>query len=308
MNISAITEKDRADAEWIAARDFDYVALSFVQRADDVRQLRTLLQERGSEVRIVSKIEKPQALEHLDAIIEATDAVMVARGDLGVEMEFPSVPITQKRIARLCEKAGKPCIIATEMLESMISSPRPTRAEVSDVANAVFDRADAVMLSAESAIGQYPVAAVSAMRRTVMAADDFQDRYRPQIQLSLQKASTTAALTGAIDEIMTMQSVAAVVVFTVSGTTAQLLAKNRPPCQIVALSSNEHALRRCCLYHGIQPRLAETPHDIRDAVVIATRVCRELALAQPGDKIIVLAGHPFDVPGNTNGLVIVTVE
>jgi pyruvate kinase len=307
LNISALTEKDLADLDWISARDFDYVALSFVQRAEDVRQLRTRMEAASCNARIIAKIEKPQALNHIDEIIDATDAVMVARGDLGVEMDFPSVPITQKKIAHLCEKAGKPCIIATEMLESMITSSRPTRAEVSDVANAVFDHADAVMLSAESAIGQYPVAAVNAMRRTVMAADRFQDEYREPVHLALHQASTTAALTGAIDEIIEMQPVAAVAVFTVSGMTAQLLAKNRPSCPILALSSNVSALRRCCLYHGVMPHLTETPQDFRQAIELASRVCTDVGIAQSGDRIIVLAGHPFDVPGNTNGLVVMTV-
>ena len=308
LTMSALTEKDLADIDWIAAHDFDYVALSFVQRDEDVQQLRGLLVERKCDVRIIAKIEKPRALNHIDAIIQAADAIMVARGDLGVEMDFPSVPITQKTIARKCEKAGKPCIIATEMLESMIASPRPTRAEVSDVANAVFDRADAVMLSAESAIGQYPVQAVNAMRRTVMAADVFQDKYGTPIHLSLHTASTTAALTGAVNEIMEMQPVAAVAVFTVSGTTAQLIAKNRPACPIVALSSNPHTLRRCCLFHGVMPQQAETPHDTIGAVSLAARVCTELGIAKPGERIIILAGHPFDVPGNTNGLVVMTIE
>ena len=307
MNMSALTEKDLDDVNWIAARDFDYVALSFVQRREDVQQLRSLLTERGSDARIIAKIEKPQAISHIDAIIDATDAIMVARGDLGVEMDFPSVPITQKTIAHKCEEAGIPCIIATEMLESMISAPRPTRAEVSDVANAVFDRVDAVMLSAESAIGKYPVAAVTAMRRTVMAADTFQDQYGSPAHVSLHKASTTAALTGAVREIMHMQCVAAVAVFTVSGTTAQLIAKNRPACPIVALSSDAHTLRRCCLFHGVMPHQTPTPRDTSGAVALASRVCTQLGVAKPGERIIVLAGHPFDVPGNTNGLVVMTL-
>ncbi len=307
LSISALTEKDLADVDWLAGRGFDYVALSFVQRAEDVQQLRSLLEQRSCAARIIAKIEKPQALAHIDEIVDASDALMVARGDLGVEMDFPSVPVTQKKIARLCERAGKPCIIATEMLESMIQSPRPTRAEVSDVANAVFDRVDAVMLSAESAIGSYPVAAVSAMRRTVIAADDYQDQYGGPIHLARNKFSTTAALTGAVDEIMDMQPVAAVAVFTVSGMTAQLLAKNRPKCPVVAISSNPVALRRCCLYHGVIPHQVETPRDIKQAVEVAVRTCIEGQFAKSGDRIIVLAGHPFDLPGNTNGLVIATV-
>ena len=247
-------------------------------------------------------------MSQIDDIIEATDAIMVARGDLGVEMDFPTVPIAQKTIARKCERAGKPCIIATEMLESMITSPRPTRAEVSDVANAVFDRTDAVMLSAESAIGKYPVAAVTAMRQTVMAADTFQDTYGAPVHLAPQQATTTAALAGALREIMQMQPIAAVAVFTVSGNTARLIAKNRPPCPIVALSANVSTLRRCCLYHGVMPHLAQTPVDTIGAVQMAARVCSELGVARPGEHIIILAGHPFDLPGNTNGLIVMTID
>ncbi|NLX56524.1 MAG: pyruvate kinase [Planctomycetaceae bacterium] len=308
LTISSLTEKDLQDVEFITRHDFDYVALSFVQQASDVRQLRSLLAERHCDAQIVAKIEKPQALSRIDEIIDAADAIMVARGDLGVEMDFPSVPITQKMIAHKCERAGKPCIIATEMLESMITSPRPTRAEVSDVANAVFDRADAVMLSAESAIGSFPVAAVTAMRETVIAADKFQDTCDTPVHLELHQASTTAALAGALGEIMHLQPVAAVAVFTVSGTTARLIAKNRPPCPIVALSASVSTLRRCCLYHGVMPHPVETPRDTVGAVQLATRVCAQLKLAQPGERIIILAGHPFDVPGNTNGLVVVTLE
>jgi pyruvate kinase len=308
LSISALTEKDLQDIAFIAPRDFDYVALSFVQKADDISQLRALLTQHGSDARIIAKIEKPQALNHIDDIIEAADAIMVARGDLGVEMDFPSVPIAQKTIAHKCERAGKPCIIATEMLESMITSPRPTRAEVSDVANAVFDRADAVMLSAESAIGKYPVAAVTAMRQTVNAADTFQDAYGAPVHLVLHQASTTAALAGALREIMQIQPIAAVAVFTVSGNTARLIAKNRPPCPIVALSANMSTLRRCCLYHGVMPHLAPAPKDTIGAVQMAARVCSELGMARPGERIIILAGHPFDLPGNTNGLVVMTME
>jgi len=307
LRIGALTEKDLRDVEWIAHQDFDFVALSFVQRADDVRQLRALLQQRGSRAQIIAKIEKPQAIDHIDAIIDDADAIMVARGDLGVEMDFPSVPITQKAIAHGCERVGKPCIVATEMLESMVQAPRPTRAEVSDVANAVFDRADAVMLSAESAIGRYPVAAVSAMKRTVKAADDYQDQHAPEVRMALHHADTTAALAGALHAIMQMCPIAAVAVFTVSGTTARLIAKNRPPCPILALSANVGALRRCCLYRGVIPHAIATPRDTADAVRAAAAACRQLGLAEPGQRVIVLAGHPFDVPGNTNGLIVMRI-
>jgi len=177
LAISPLTEKDRRDIDWIAQRDFDYVALSFVRTAADVAELRALLEERSCSAHIISKIEKPEALDDIDAIIDASDAVMVARGDLGVELDYARVPVVQKLIARKCEMAGKCCIIATEMLESMIPNSRPTRAEVSDVANAVFDHADAVMLSGESAVGRYPVEAVTAMLRIVPASEGFLHEY-----------------------------------------------------------------------------------------------------------------------------------
>ncbi len=307
LNISALTEKDLRDAAWIADRDFDYVALSFVQRASDVEQLRAHLAQSGSNAHIISKIEKPQALGQIDAIIDASDAIMVARGDLGVEMDFPTVPITQKHIAHRCERAGTPCIIATEMMESMIHASRPTRAEVSDVANAVFDRVDAVMLSAESAVGAHPVAAVAAMRETVVAADQYQDTHTATTPLVAHTMSTTGALAGALRTIMEMQPIAAIVVFTASGHTARLIAKNRPSCPILALSTDRSTLRRCCLYHGVQPHATTLPRDTIAGVQQAVQVCSELRLAQSGERIIVLAGHPIDVAGTTNGLMIMEV-
>jgi pyruvate kinase len=308
LPMGALTEKDIRDVDWIAERDFDYVALSFVQRPDDVRQLRELLEQRNCEAQLIAKIEKPQALTRIDSIIEVADVIMVARGDLGVEMDFPSVPIAQKSIASKCERAGRPCIIATEMLESMIQSPRATRAEVSDVANAVFDRVDAVMLSGESAIGDYPVAAVSTMKRTVMAADEFAARQDICVPPELHESSTTAALAGALRTVMKKQPAAAVAVFTVSGMTARLIAKNRPCCPILALSANVSALRRCSLYHGVVPRKVDLPGDTMSAIELARSMCKELGMARVGDWIIVLAGHPLGVTGYTNGLIVVQIE
>ncbi len=308
LAISALTEKDRHDVQWIAQHDFDFVALSFVQHPDDIRQLRALLEQCDSYPQIIAKIEKPQALQHIEEIINTADAIMVARGDLGVEMDLPSVPLTQKSIAHKCEQAGKPCIIATEMMESMINSPRPTRAEVSDVANAVFDRADAVMLSAESAIGKYPVAAVTTMKRILQAADAFENAHTPSVRLALNQDDTTASLATALHTIMEMQHIAAVAVFTVSGTTARLIAKNRPSCPILALSSSHQALRRCCLYHGVTAQYTETPRETGEAIRLAAQTCQTMGLAKPGENVIILAGYPFEVPGNTNSMIIMTME
>jgi pyruvate kinase len=304
LSISALTEKDHQDIRWIAQHDFDYVALSFVQRAKDVDDLRRLLDHHGSQAQIIAKIEKPQALNHIDAIIEAADAVMVARGDLGVEMDFPAVPIAQKTIAHKCQVAGKPCIIATEMLESMIASPRPTRAEVSDVANAVFDHADAVMLSAESSIGKYPVEAVAAMHRIVVASEAFQDPRRDMESVTLSESSTTAALSTAVRQVMHMQPIAAIALFTASGTTARLLAKNRPACPILALSSQSGVTRRACLYYGVVPRVVDLPESVEQFLKQSESMAKALHLASSGDRVIVLAGHPIGATGGTKMLIV----
>jgi pyruvate kinase len=308
MPISPLTEKDRQDVTWIGTRDFDYVALSFVQRADDVLELRRLLREAGSQAHIIAKIERPQALKQIDRIIEATDAVMVARGDLGVEMALDSVPIAQKSITRRCEAAAKPCIIATEMLESMIQSPTPTRAEVSDVANAVFDHTDAVMLSAESSIGAYPIQAVCLMRDVVVAVQNFleEDGQLPGVPFS--HPAKTASIAGAIRQVMNMQKISAIVVITASGTTARLIAKNRPPCPILALSTDKHVVRRCRLYYGVEARRIGHPDGLEQVMDLATVFCKEMGIAQRGDDVILIAGHPLGVKNHTNGMVIETLD
>ncbi len=306
--ISPLTEKDRRDIAWLAERDFDFVALSFVQRAADVRELQELLEAAGTRARIIAKIEKPQALKHIDEIIEAAHGVMVARGDLGVEMDFPAVPIAQKSITRKCEAAGKPCVIATEMLESMIQSPTPTRAEVSDVANAVFDHADAVMLSAESAVGKYPIETVCMMRDTVLAAQDYQEEVRRPSIVPFTQPRTAAAIAGAIRQIMAIQQIAAVVVYTTSGTTARLIAKNRPSCPIIALSAEPGTVRRCSLYYGVVPRRIDQPQDVDQLLDVASAFSKDLGVAKRGDHILVLAGHTFGTLEGTNGLIIDRVD
>ena len=202
LQLSALTEKDRRDAAWIAQHDFDYVALSFVRSPGDVQVLRDLLNGLDCEAHIIAKIEKPQALEHIEAILRVADGVMVARGDLGVEMDLPAVPVAQKRIAAASQHTGKPCIIATQMLESMITSPVSTRAEVSDVANAVLDHADAVMLSGETAVGKYPVETVAVMNKTVSAIQAYDDQTNPGGDVFYEAFPTTAAIAGAVRKII----------------------------------------------------------------------------------------------------------
>jgi len=304
LTLSALTEKDRADAKWISARDFDYVALSFVRAASDVQALRSLLEAHGCTAHVVAKVEKPQALEQIEAIVDVSDAVMVARGDLGVEMELPAVPVAQKRIARLCQQAGKPCIIATQMLESMITEPSPTRAEVSDVANAVLDQADAVMLSAETAAGKHPVAAVRTMNEVVAHIEAYHDETMEARRVDRAPARIEAALAWAAREIVVANDAAAVAVFTATGTTARLLAKSRLPCPILAMSPDRRAMRRAGLYYGVEPVQAEAPEHTRQVLAIASRHVMEKGLAKEGDHIVVLSGRPIGAPGATNTLVV----
>ena len=307
LKLSALTEKDRRDVDWLVGRDFDYVALSFVRSAGDVETLRALLSEHNCRAHIVAKIEKPQALDNIDGIIDAADAIMVARGDLGVEMDLPDVPVAQKRIARLCQAAGKPCIIATQMLESMTHAPTPTRAEVSDVANAVLDHADAVMLSGETSIGEYPAAATGMMNRIVDRIETYHDQTRPPIHVTYSPAPTTAALAGAVREVIGSEDIAAVAVFSASGTTARMLAKTRLGVPVLAMSQHEATVRRMCLYYGITPVLAEAPQHTRDVLKLAERFGKELGVVQAGQRIVVLSGRPIGAPGATNTLVVHTV-
>ncbi|MBT3199137.1 MAG: pyruvate kinase [Phycisphaerales bacterium] len=308
LKISPLTAKDRSDAAWIATQDFDYVALSFVQIADDICELRELLDAAGCQARIVAKIEKPQAIENIDSIVDVADAIMVARGDLGVEMDLPVVPIVQKRIARLCRLKGKPCIVATQMLESMTTSSTPTRAEVSDVANAVQDLADAVMLSGETAVGQHPVAAVRMMDRI---AGEMQSYHDDDHELGpvddIQAAETLASLTRAVHAITTTQPIAAIAAFTITGSTARILSKQRPQCPILGISPDPAVVRRMCLYYGVQAMQAGLVEHTTDVLDLASKFALDKGVAQPGDNIIVISGRPLGTTGATNTLVVHTV-
>jgi len=307
LALSALTEKDRADVAWIVEQDIDYVALSFVRSEADVRELRGLLQDGGCDAHVIAKIEKPQAVEDIEDIVETADGIMVARGDLGVEMELPLVPVTQKRIARLCQARGKPCIIATQMLESMTHAPRPTRAEVSDVANAVLDHADAVMLSGETAIGAYPVRAVQMMNDISEALQADREERDDPLRVHYASAPTTAALAHAVKAIIEEEQIAAAAVFTATGTTARMMAKNRLPVPILAFSPSRTTVRRMCLYYGVEPHLADAPEHTREVLALAARTAVEHGHARPGDKLVVLSGRPIGRSGATNTLVVHTV-
>ena len=307
LTLSALTEKDQRDLAWIAGQDFDYVALSFVRRPEDIQLLRRRLAELGSDLHVVAKIEKPQALDNLEPIVEAADAVMVARGDLGVEMNLSAVPVAQKRIAQLCLTCGKPCIVATQMLESMIASPTPTRAEVSDVANAVLDGADAVMLSGETAVGKYPVESVTIMNEIVQAIQSFHDSHCQPQNVTFAPARTAAALAAAVREILRVEEIKAVACFSISGLTARMFAKHRLGCPIVGITPDLRALRRMALYYAVIPVLGSAMQYTQQLIDLAQKVILDRRIAKPGDKIIVVCGRPLGSSGKTNTLIVHTI-
>ncbi len=303
LRVSALSEKDRADLHFGAKHGVDFVALSFVRTAGDVEEARAELRAVGRVVPIIAKIEKPEALENIDEIAEAADGLMVARGDLGVEVPAERVPILQKSIVDRGNQLGKPVIIATQMLDSMMEHPRPTRAEASDVANAVWDGADAVMLSGESASGRFPLLAVQTMDRIVREAErnQFLSRLRPveppPPPVPFNDVVASAAVRAALDA-----SARLIACFTVGGTTARLLSRYRPHVPIVAYSPEQPIRRRMALYWGVQPRIME---PVRDPDAMARMVSERLladGLAGPGDRVIIVYGSPLGEPGATNSI------
>ncbi|MEP1768006.1 MAG: pyruvate kinase [Sulfitobacter sp.] len=298
LPLAALSEKDRADLEFVCELGVDWLALSFVQRPEDVEEARVLAKGRAS---LLSKIEKPSAVEQFDDILAVSDGIMVARGDLGVELPVSAVPPIQKRLVRKCRAVGKPVIVATQMLESMIESPMPTRAEVSDVATAIYEGADAVMLSAESAAGSYPVEAVKTMHD--VAAEVERDPTYRQIIESSRTASHSGiadAMVAAAREIAETTDVKAICCFTHSGTTALLTARERPRVPIIAMTPLESTARRLALSWGVTCVLTDELDRFKLAVVSAARAAIDEGFANKEDHVVVTAGVPFNVPGSTN--------
>ncbi len=298
LPLAALSEKDRDDLEFVCGLGVDWLALSFVQRAEDVQEARALVQGRAA---VLSKIEKPSAVTGFDAILAESDGIMVARGDLGVELPVQNVPPIQKRMVRRCRRAGKPVIVATQMLESMIESPMPTRAEVSDVATAIYEGADAVMLSAESAAGSYPIEAVTTMNNVAIEVE-MDPTYTQIIESSrtAERASVADAIVSAAREIAETTEVKAICCFTESGTTALLVAREKPRVPIIAMTSLRGTARRLALTWGTNCVVIGEVNQFKMAVVSAARAARSLGYAGPEDQIVVTAGLPFNVPGSTN--------
>jgi pyruvate kinase len=300
LPVGALTEKDRKDLDAVLAANVDWVALSFIQRPEDLAEARKVAKGRAL---LLSKIEKPQAVARLAEIIELSDALMVARGDLGVEMPLEAVPGIQKQITRAARRAGKPVVVATQMLESMISAPVPTRAEVSDVATAVFEGADAIMLSAESAAGQYPVEAVATMNRIAERVE--KDPTFPGIinaQRSEPEATGADAISAAARQIAETLKLAAIVTYTSSGTTGLRAARERPQVPIIALSPVLATARRLSLLWGTHCVVSPDASDLDDMVDRACRIAHDEGFARAGDRVIVTAGVPLRTPGTTNML------
>ena len=298
LPVSAMTPKDRLDLEAALETGIDWVALSFVQRAEDVIEAKKLVRGRAS---IMSKIEKPQAIDRLAEIMEASDALMVARGDLGVELPAERVPGLQKQMTRMARRAGKPVVIATQMLESMISSPVPTRAEVSDVANAVFEGADAIMLSAESAAGKFPVEAVLTMNR-IGEECERDPTYRGVIAAQRPDPESTAgdAIADAARQIAETLDLSAIICWTISGSTALRVARERPKPPVVAITPNVNTGRKLALVWGVHCVIAEDAHDQDDMIDRAARIAFRDGFAKAGQRVIIVAGVPLGTPGTTN--------
>jgi len=306
LPVGPLTEKDRADLAYVLKLGADWIALSFLQRAEDVHDVRKIVGDRAA---ILGKIEKPSAIADLDDIVAACDGIMVARGDLGVEMPVERVPGLQKRITRKARAAGKPVVVATQMLESMISSPVPTRAEVSDVATAVFDGADAVMLSAESAIGQFPIEAIQMMDRIAIEVES-----DPTYDAIIHATQTTPQPTGAdaiaaaAHAIADTVKLSAIVCYTATGSTALRVTRERPGLPIIGLTPVETTARRMALVWGIQSVLTADPANLTDMVSKACRIAFDEGFVKPRDGILITAGVPLGSPGATNMIRIAFVD
>ena len=300
VNVPALSEKDEADLRWGIRQGADLIALSFVRNASDVDRAHEIMDEEGKRLPVIAKIEKPQAVDALEEIIDAFDSIMVARGDLGVELPLEAVPIVQKRAVELARRMAKPVIVATQMLESMISSPIPTRAETSDVANAVLDGADAVMLSGETSVGEYPVQTVRTMARIVESTEDHGlERIAP---LGTKPRTLGGAITLAAVEIAEFTEASYLCVFTESGDSARRMSRLRHGLPIIAFTPNEATRRRMALTWGVRSFLVERKTHTDELFSQVDDVLLDNGLAAPGDRVIVTAGSPPGLEGSTNDL------
>lgn len=306
LTLSAITDKDRADIEFALAKDCDYIAMSFVRTADDIRELQRLMARQRKDSAVIAKIEMGEALENIEAIVSICDGIMVARGDLGIETPAEEVPYHQKRIISLCNDAAKPVITATQMLESMTDNPRPTRAEASDVYNAILDGTDAIMLSAESASGNYPVRSVEVMSQIASIAErDLQkaDPRLPQSPLASEGTSrdyVSDAISRATYDISQVINPKAIVTTSISGYTTRRVAKERPRTPVLCMTPSATTQRRMALVWGVTPLQVDEFTTIDEMISIIIRALHDKGLVELGDRLVIIAGVPFGIDGQTN--------
>jgi pyruvate kinase len=303
--ISALTEKDKEDLAYALDLGVDFIALSFVQHPEDVHEARALIGDRAG---IIAKIEKPSALTEIEAIVEAADAVMVARGDLGVELPPEQVPIAQRKIIRTARAAGKPVIVATHMLESMVEASTPTRAEASDVATAVYQGADAVMLSAESAVGRHPQSAVAIMDRIIRAVEDVEESWAPLPRdMTPPQATTADAIALSARHIADVIGCAALVAYTATGSTAIRVARERPRCGVIGLTPLIATARKLALVWGVRSMVTEDVENVEEMVSKADAAVRKLGV-EVGERVAIIAGIPFGRAGKTNTIRVLRLE
>ncbi|MGC8784777.1 MAG: pyruvate kinase [Armatimonadota bacterium] len=309
LPVTSVTERDLDDLRFGIQQGVDWVAVSFVREPEDLQPVRYTIEAAGADVRVIAKIEKREAVENLGKILEAADGIMIARGDLGVEMPIDEVPLIQKEIIALCNRAGKPVITATQMLESMISAPHPTRAEATDVANSILDGTDAVMLSGETAVGQYPIEAVQVMHRIASRAEQAL-KEGVVVQPSQPVAgslSVTEAVAEAVCHIAYDINACAIICATTSGSTARLVSKYRPKTPIVAFTPSKSTYRQLALSWGVRPRLIPQVYTMEEMLQTAVNTAVDMGLAHEGDKVVITAGVPIGVPGNTNLIKVHTI-
>ena len=310
VSIASITQRDWQCVDWAVENGLDFLALSFVRSAEDIKQLKSYLNKVGSDIKIVAKIETPQAIAQLDEIVDVSDAVLVARGDLGVEMDLAEVPIIQKRITAMCRNLGKPVVVATQMLQSMIDSPVATRAEVSDVANAIMDFTDAVMLSGETAVGKYPLGAAKTIRRIARVTEAWLDENedsRPKTAAP-EKLLLTAAMARSVAQIVEEVDIKLVAVWSQSGSAARLLSKARIDVPILALSSDKRACHQMSLHYGVIPRCYPLPENMAQLTDTVDELILSRNWASLGDKVLFVTGEPLGTADATNSIKIHTIK
>jgi pyruvate kinase len=308
VNVPSVTDKDWECIDWAIENQLDYLALSFVRKPDELDLVREHLKSKVSDIHLIAKIEKSEAVANIDAILEASDGLMVARGDLGVELDVADVPIIQKELIRRCQAVGKPVIVATQMLQSMIEQSSPTRAEVSDVANAIFDGTDAVMLSGETSVGKFPIGAVHMMSHISETTEHYLDTtIHPDPPIKLKTMQLSAAVARGVRTIAQDLPIKLVVIYSQTGATARIFSKNRFNVPIIGLSGDHRALRRMALHYGVVPFEMAPPTEMNALITEVDRLCQEQKVAAVGDRIVIVAGSSLGAPGTMNGIVLHTI-